>query len=117
MWNARSRSFALCCVCVSDATPGLWAASSASFIKPEEVTALYKGIKNQADFDTLSGTGTTNKHSRMQGHSASGFQIFDQGTWRACRQLRRELWLVTSELAPIHRLAMHPLCVMLGRSL
>ena len=41
--------------------PGLWAASSASFIKPEEVTSLYKGIKNQSDFDQLSGTGTNKR--------------------------------------------------------
>jgi len=40
-----------------DAAPALWASSSASFIKPEEVAALYKGIKNQADFDAMSGTG------------------------------------------------------------
>jgi len=36
---------------------GLWAASSATFIKQEEVDKLYKGIKNQSDFDGMSGTG------------------------------------------------------------
>jgi hypothetical protein len=46
----------LSCLFVGDA-PALWASSSASFIKPEEVTALHKGIKNQSDFDNMSGTG------------------------------------------------------------
>lgn len=39
------------------ATPGLWAASSASFIQPAEVAILAKGLANQATFDQLSGTG------------------------------------------------------------
>ena len=57
-WFADVRSVGVSCLClfVGDA-PALWASSSASFIKPEEVTALHKGIKNQSDFDNMSGTG------------------------------------------------------------
>ena len=39
------------------ATPALWAASSNSFLKPEEITAIYKGISDQATFDAQAASG------------------------------------------------------------
>jgi len=37
--------------------PGLWAASSSTFIKPEEVAALSTGLSDQKAFDALSASG------------------------------------------------------------
>jgi len=37
--------------------PALWASSSSSFIKPEEIAAISKGISDQATFDTQSSGG------------------------------------------------------------
>jgi len=37
--------------------PSLWAASSATFIGPEEIKCLANGLKDQSTFDGLSGTG------------------------------------------------------------
>jgi len=57
-------------------TPGLWAASSASFIQPAEVLAIYKGIKNQTDFDALSASGFfINGVKYMKLHSELGAVI------------------------------------------
>jgi len=39
------------------ATPALWAASSSSFLKPEEVVAIFKGISDQATFDQQAAAG------------------------------------------------------------
>lgn len=39
------------------AAPGLWAASSASFIVAAEIKDLAEGLVNQGKFDALSGTG------------------------------------------------------------
>jgi len=39
------------------ATPALWAASSSSFLKPEEVVAIHKGISDQATFDAQAVSG------------------------------------------------------------
>jgi len=39
------------------ATPGLWAASSATFIQADEIKTLSTGLSSQSAFDNLSGTG------------------------------------------------------------
>ena len=39
------------------AAPAVWAASSASFLKPEEIVAIYKGISDQATFDAQAASG------------------------------------------------------------
>ena len=39
------------------ATPALWAASSSSFLKPEEIANLSKGITDQGTFDTQAAAG------------------------------------------------------------
>jgi len=39
------------------ATPALWAASSSTFLKPEEIAAISKGITDQATFDAQAAGG------------------------------------------------------------
>ena len=48
-----------CCIfrCHQGATPALWAASSSSFLKPEEIANLSKGITDQATFDAQAAAG------------------------------------------------------------
>ncbi len=58
-WSLFLRADASCLLApsLSGAAPALWAASSASFIKADEVAALSKGLTNETAFNDLSGTG------------------------------------------------------------
>jgi len=41
------------------AAPALWAASSASFVKPEEIAAISKGLTDQGTYDAQAASGFT----------------------------------------------------------